>query len=125
MTDGHGRPIILFLTAGNVSDYKGADMILDALPASKVMLGDKGYDSATFRDALKTRGIEPCIPPRQNRKIQFGYDKKLYKQRHKIENMFGWLKDWRRIGMRYDRCAHTFMSAIFIAVSVIFYLNRK
>jgi transposase len=25
------------------------------------------------------------------------YDALLYKQRHKIENMFGRLKDWRRI----------------------------
>ena len=50
------------------------------------------------------------------------YDKKLYCQRHKIENMFARLKDWRRIAMRYDRCAHTFLSAIHIAAIVIFYL---
>ncbi len=31
----------------------------------------------------------------------------LYKQRHKIGNMFGRLMDWRRIVMRYDRCVHT------------------
>ena len=36
------------------------------------------------------------------------YDKRLHRQRHKIENMFARLKDWRRIAMRYDRCAHTF-----------------
>jgi len=123
VTDGDGRPVILELTAGNVSDYKGADMVLGQLPRSKVLSGDKGYDSLAFREALKDRGIEPCIPPRKNRKIQSGYDKALYKQRYKIENMFGWIKDWRRVGTRYDRCAHTFMSAIFIAVIVIFYLK--
>ncbi len=98
-------------------------MILDQLPASKMLLGDKGYDSDHFRHALRSRGIEPCIPPRKNRNIQIKYDKVLYKQRHKIENMFGWIKDWRRVGMRYDRCAHTFMSSILIAVTVIFYLR--
>ncbi len=41
---------------------------------------------------------------------------------NKIENMFGRLKDWRRIHTRYDRCAHTFMSAICIAAAVIFWL---
>ena len=46
----------------------------------------------------------------------------LYRQRHRIENMFGRLKDWRRIHTRYDRCAHTFMSAIAIAATVIFWL---
>jgi transposase len=37
--------------------------------------------------------------------------------------MFAKLKDWRRIAMRYDRCAHTFFSAICIAATCIFYLN--
>src|SRR5690606_1101140 len=32
------------------------------------------------------------------------------------------LMDWRRIHTRYDRCAHTFMSAICIAAAVIFWL---
>ena len=52
------------------------------------------------------------------------FDKALYKQRHKIENMFGKLKDWRRVSTRYDRCAHTFFSAICIAAAFIFYLNQ-
>jgi transposase len=39
-------------------------------------------------------------------------------------NMFGKLKDWRRIHTRYDRCAHTFFSAICIAAIVIFWINQ-
>jgi transposase len=38
-------------------------------------------------------------------------------QRHKIENVFGRIKDWRRAATRYNRCAHTFMSAISIAAT--------
>ena len=49
------------------------------------------------------------------------YDRAIYKLRHKVE-MFGRLKDWRRVATRYDRCAHTFMSAIVIAAIVIFWL---
>jgi putative transposase len=109
VTDGKGKPVLLHLTAGQVSNYKGAEM-----------LGDRGYDADWFRNALIEKGIAPCIPPRKNRKVQCAYDKTLYKQRHKIENMFGWLKDWRRIAMRYDRCAHTFFSAVCIAAIVIF-----
>ena len=75
------------------------------------MLADKGYDSDWFRAALKRRGIVPCIPSRSNRRMPLGYDPNVYRLRHKIENMFGRLKDWRRIHTRYDRCAHTFMSA--------------
>ena len=111
------------LTSGQASDYKGAAMLLDHLPQAKCLLADRGYDATWFRNALHHKGITPCIPSRKCRKNPVDYDKTLYKQRHKVENMFGRIKDWRRIAMRYDRCAHTFFSAICIACCVIFYLN--
>jgi transposase len=122
--DGQGRPLILLLSQGQMSDYKGAALMLDALPRAKAMLGDKGYDAGWFRNALAERGIAACIPSKTNRKVTIDYDQKLYRQRHKIENMFGRLKDWRRIHTRYDRCAHTFFSAICIAAIVIFWINQ-
>ena len=120
--DGQGRPIAIMLTEGQMSDHNGAALLFDALPRAKELLGDKGDDSDWFRAALTSRGITPCIPPRSNRKIQYHYDKAIYKKRHMVENLFAKLKDWRRIHTRYDRCAHTFMSAICIAATVIFWL---
>ncbi len=98
-----------------MSDYKGAALMLDALPKAKAMLGDRGYDANWFRQALIAKGITQCIPSKTNRKVQISSDKALYRQRHKVENMFCRFKDWRRIHTRYDRCAHTFMSAIALA----------
>ena len=120
--DGQGRPVALLLTEGEVSDHEGAAVLLDALPRVEVLVADKGYDSDGYRAALEDKGITPCIPPRKTRKVQHSYDSTLYKVRHKVENMFGRLKDWRRVATRYDRCAHTFMSAIVIAATVIFWL---
>ena len=122
--DSEGRPRALFLTAGQVSDYTGAAALLSTLPPAKALLADKGYDADWFREALADRNYEACIPSKSNRKIQIPHDKALYRKRHKIENMFGKLKDWRRIHTRYDRCAHTFMSAICIAATVIFWINQ-
>ena len=122
--DGEGRPVRLLLTEGQQSDHKGAATLLPNLPAATEMLGDKGYDSDAYRLALVDRGITPCIPPRSNRKNPATYCKTLYKQRHKIENMFAKLKDWRRIAMRFDRCANAFLSAIQIAAIVIFWINQ-
>jgi transposase len=107
-----------------MSDHKGARLILDALPPASALIADRGYDSNWFRAALGERGCEPCIPSTKSRKTPLPYDKTLYKQRHRIENMFAKLKDWRRIATRYDRCAHTFFSAICIAAAVTFYLNQ-
>jgi putative transposase len=120
--DGKGRPLIMVLSEGQMNDYKGAALMLNALPRAKELLGDKGYDADWFRQALTERGITPCIPSKSNRKARIEHDRILYRQRHSIENMFGRLKDWRRIHTRYDRCAHTFMSAICIAAVVIFWL---
>ncbi len=114
----------MLLSEGQMSDFKGAALMLDALPKAKAMLGDRGYDADWFRKALKARDITPCIPPKTNRKAPIPYDQALYRQRHKIENMFGKLKDWRRIATRYDRCAHTYFSAICIAATVIFWINQ-
>jgi len=112
----------MLLSEGQMSDHKGARLVVEALPHSKVLLADRGYDSDWFRERLIDKGITPCIPPRKNRRVQHEYDKALYKQRHKVENMFGKLKDWRRIAMRYDRCAHTFFSAICIAAIVLWWI---
>ena len=114
----------LLLTEGQQSDHKGAAALLPDLPSASELIGDKGYDSDAFREALIARGITPCIPPRAKRKKPASYCKTLYKQRHKVENLFAKLKDWRRIAMRYDRCAHTFFSAICIAVTVIFWIDQ-
>lgn len=69
--------------------------MIQAFPKAKVMLGDKGYDADWFREALHNRKIQVCIPSKANRKVPIPHDTVLYKQRHKIENMFGKLKDWR------------------------------
>ena len=113
---------MLLLTEGQMSDFKGAALLFEAIPNARSLLGDKGYDANWFRAALLARGIAPCIPPKANRIEAIDYDKDLYRKRHKIENMFGRLKDWRRIHTRYDRCADIFLAAIALAATVIFWL---
>ena len=100
----------------------GAATVLDALPEADVLIADKGYDSDRLREALAERGIKSCIPGRANRKEPIVYDTELYKSRNLIERLFGRLKDCRRIAIWYDRCAHTFFSAICIAATVSFWL---
>lgn len=112
----------MLLSEGQMSDYKSAALMIDALPRARELLADRGYDADWFRHALAQRGIAACIPSRANRKVQIRYDKALYRQRHKIENLFARLKDWRRVHTRYDRCAHTFMTAITIAAIVCYWL---
>ena len=120
--DSQGRPLDLFVTAGQVSDYIGARALLCVLPNVKWLLGDRGYDADWFREALQDKGIRACIPGRKKRKTPVKYDKRRYKRRNRIEIMFGRLKDWRRAATRYDRCPKVFLSACALAAVVMLWL---
>lgn len=56
ITDIRGRPIRLFITAGQVSDYTGAAALMNGLPEAKWLLADRGYDADLFRETLVDKG---------------------------------------------------------------------
>ena len=122
VTDARGRPICMYPSAGQTSGYIGAAALLSTLPKAGALLADRGYDADWFRNTLIARDIQPCIPSRKSCKVAILHDATLYKTRHKIENMFARLKDWRRIATRYDSCADIFMSARALASVVMFWL---
>ena len=114
----------MLLSEGQLNDHVGARLMFGAMPSAKVLIADKGYDSDDFREALRGRGVAACIPPTRNRKVFIPCDKALYKTRHKIENLFAKLKDWRRVATQYDRCSRTFFLAICPTACSALYLNQ-
>ena len=68
VTDTSGRPIRLFITAGQVSDYTGAAALMNSLPEADWLLANRGYDADWFRETLVGKGTTPCIPGRKSRK---------------------------------------------------------
>ena len=123
LCDAKGRILSLYLTGANVSDHKGAEVLLEKLPNRvEHFLGDMGYDSNEIRNILESMGIEPCIPGKKNRVVAIEYDAEFYKERNKIERAFGRIKDWRRVATRYDRCPEMFLSACALVAIVKFWL---
>jgi transposase len=88
----------------------------------RMFLADRGYDADWYRETLEEKGISPCIPSRKGHKVTIPHDAERYKKRHKIENSFARLKDWRRVATRYDRCPKVFLSACALAPVVMFWL---
>ena len=82
------------------------------------MIGDAAYDSAELRQWLQDRGTKPVVPNRSNRLQPFSFDRKSYKLRHRIENAFCRLKDFRRVFTRYDRLARNFLASVCLAAIV-------
>ena len=105
--------------------FKLPEVARAPLAAEAVRRIDLIFAADCLRHALAARGTPACIPSRKDRKVAIPHDTTLYRQRYRIENMFGRLKDWRRIHTRYDRCAHAFISAIALAAIVIFWINES
>ncbi|MDR6510944.1 transposase [Novosphingobium capsulatum] len=85
--------------------------------APDAFLADKGYDADAIRADLAERKIKAVIPGRSNRRVKIEYDRALYKQRNRIECMFGHLKINRAIATRYDQLANSFLGMVHLATT--------
>lgn len=84
------------------------------------VLADKAYDAEErVINLLSKKGITAVIPSKANRKKPRNYDQEIYKWRHLIENFFAKLKQYRAIATRYDKTARNFLSAIYLAATII------
>ena len=110
------------LTPGQASDLHGFDALAGTIQAD-VLIADKGYDAdKRVRAVVTAAGKTAVIPPRRNRKTPVAWeeaDKERYKKRHKIENFFSRLKDFRGIATRYEKTARNFLAAVQIAATLI------
>jgi putative transposase len=110
------------LTDGSAHDCPAAKPLIERKKAAKRMLGDKAYDSAELRGWLKQRGTRAIIPNRSNRRQPFSFSKKSYRERHRIENAFCRLKDFRRVFTRYDRLARNFLASVCLAAAIAWWV---
>ena len=121
IADAKGRLLSILLTGGQAHDCPPAQRLIRRSKIAKKLLGDKAYDSEELRLWLKARGTKPVVPNRSNRKQPFSFDRKSYKQRHKIENAFCRLKDFRRIATRYDRLARNFLASVCLVAAIVWW----
>jgi transposase len=113
-----GMPIKFILTGGQGAECKQAIPLLENVKALAV-LADKGYDTNELREWLKGQGIKAVIPPKSNRKEAIECDYRRYKERHAVECMFGKLKHYRRIAMRYEKKAINYMGMLSFSSSLL------
>jgi putative transposase len=51
--------VVLLLSEGQMSVFKGAALMFDRFPPVSALMADKGYYADRFREALQQRGIKP------------------------------------------------------------------
>lgn len=124
LTDGAGRPRVLLISPGNISDMTMAPALIEAAAGRfDRLIADKGYDSNAIRAAVNAQGAEVVIPPNRTRKILIPYDRDAYRTRNLVERLWCRLKDWRRIATRYDKLAANYLAGVFLAASIAFWCN--
>jgi len=99
------------ITGGQVHDSQAAETLLDTPRSPLAVTADKAYDSKKVRQQIRDDGALPVIPSRDNAAKKAYCPKRIYRRRHKIENFFCGIKDWRRIATRYDKLARNFLAA--------------
>jgi transposase len=87
------------------------------------LIGDRAYDSDPLDAQLREEGIEMIAPHRRNRrkkpKTQDGRRLRRYKRRWKIERLFAWLGNFRRLVIRYERRAENYLGFVRLGCIVI------
>lgn len=97
-----------------------ANRLVRGLPQR--LIGDKAYDSDPLDQRLAAKGVQMIARHRKNRrqpKTQDGRALKCMKRRWKIERVFAWLQNFRRLVTRYERRAENFLGFVHLAFIVI------
>ena len=78
------------------------------------MIGDKAYDSDRLDERLREeQGVELIAPNRRKRRrTQDRRPLRRYLRRWKIERLFAWLKNFRRLTSRWERHAFNFLGMV-------------
>ena len=116
--DALGNPLRFSLTGGQAGDAPKALGLIDGLK-TKAVLADRAYDSDAILEAVREQHAEAVIPPNPTRLNQRKTDWALYKERHKIEIMFGYMKHYRRVFARFDKLARRYLAFIHLAAACI------
>jgi transposase len=86
------------------------------------VIADKAYDGNPIRDLLAAEGVKTTIPSPANRRVKARWLRRHYRERHKVENFFRKLFDFRRVATRYEKLACRFLA--FVHLTSAFVLVR-
>src|SRR6188508_2602163 len=78
LTDAECRPVAFLLTGGQIADCTAGAVLLEEMPRSAILHGDKGYDSDAIRRQVEGKGAMPNIPPKANRRWKNCFSPVLY-----------------------------------------------
>ena len=117
IADSRGLPVAMHVESATPHEVTLVNATLATRFVKKVpvrLIGDKAYDSHKLDEELAQRGVVLIAPHRSNRKrkTQDGRPLRRYRRRWKVERLFAWLQNFRRIVVRYERSPENFLGML-------------
>jgi transposase len=124
VADRHGLPVAVSVESATPHEVKLviSTLVQMSVPESpQNLIGDNAYDSDKLDAELRLYGIELIAPHRCTR-INTTQDLRRvrrYRRRWKIERLFAWLQNFRRLVVRYERYAENFLGMLHLGCCLI------
>jgi transposase len=108
------------LLPGQRSELRAADgLLLAVVRVGRLgrVVCDRGYSSASLRAGIRLLGGEPVVPSNPKHP-QVAYDRAAYRRRHRVEQHWGRLKEWRAVATRYEKTAASYLGVLYVAAAL-------
>ena len=129
VADSAGLPVAVSVGSASPHEVQLVEETLDSRFTEEKperLIGDRAYDSDPLDERLAEQGILLIAPHKRNRKkpkTQDGRTLRRYRKRWKVERLFAWLQNYRRILVRYDRFLENYLAFVHLACIIIFIRN--
>jgi transposase len=129
VADAEGMPIAVAIEEGSRHDVVLVDHVLDQAVTkhlSPILIGDRAFDSKPLAQRLgHERGVRLIAPKRRNKGVetarQDGRHMRRYRRRWKVECLFAFLKQFRRIVVRWESKAENYLAFLYLGCAVILF----
>jgi len=95
------------------------DRTLDRVGPVDELVADRAFDGDPQRHACIDRDVCPVIPNKANRVEPWPFDPEPYRERNRVERLFGKLKQFRRVATRYEKRRAMFLGVLHLALGFI------
>lgn len=126
IADASGLPVAIDIQSASPHEVKLVESTIENRFISKLpdrIIGDKAYDSDPLDENLREQyGTELIAPHKANRKrpkTQDGRVLRRYRRRWKVERLFSWLHNFRRLVTRWEFHADNFRGMLQLGCIVI------
>ena len=82
------------------------------------VITDRGYSSEAWRNIIRSEGAEPVVPAHPPHRNAPPHDRAAYRRRHRIENLWARLKEWRALATQYEKSASSFLRTLHLAAAL-------